>query len=102
MTKKLTNVAPPIIPAIAVDEYAQLLATIEPLQARADYLKASLKALGQERVEGTIVDAVISLSEPTYPDRKKLEAHFGLEAFKAEWCYKSLSVTLKLTGKLVH
>lgn len=95
----------PIIPAIAVDEYASLLAQIAPLQERADQLKAQLKALGVETVHGTLHDATIKLSERNTPDTEKLRTHFGLlgkshdEAWQKAWCKKTLVTSLSLTGR---
>lgn len=91
---------PSVIPAIAVDELAGLLARIAPLQARADQLKSALKALGMERIDGTLHTAVISLSERETIDSKALRADLG-EAIIAPYLRRTLVETLKLTARKV-
>lgn len=89
------------IPAVAVDELADLLAKIAPLQARADELKAGLKALGLERIDGTQHTAVISLSERETVDSKALRMELG-EAIIAPYLKRTLVETLKVTARRTH
>jgi len=89
---------PPVIPAVAVDELADLLARSAPMIERIELLKASLKAMGVERIHGTLHDAVIYLSERDIPDTKRLRADLGEEVYKS-YCTKSLSVSCKVTAR---
>lgn len=89
-----------ILPAV-VDEYADLLARIKPLQERADELKAALKATGLERISGTKHDAVIVLSERESVDSAALRADLGEDIIQP-YLRQTLVTTLKLTGKKVH
>jgi hypothetical protein len=86
------------IPAIAVDEYAELLARIAPLQKRADELKDALKATGMERIIGTKHEAVVSLSERESIDTKALREVFDVTPFLRS----TLVTTLKVTARKVH
>lgn len=94
----MKNVIPQIIPAIAVDEYADLLAAIAPLQKRADALKEQLKATGMERIIGTRHEAVISLSERETIDTKALREVFDVTPYLRS----TLVTTLKVTARKVH
>jgi hypothetical protein len=89
------------IPALAVDELAELLAQIAPLQKRADDLKEQLKATGLERIIGTKHEAVVSLSERETMDTKRLREDLG-EALLAPYLRSTLVTTLKVTARKVH
>jgi hypothetical protein len=99
----MKNVVPhtDFIPAIAVDELAELMARIAPLQKRADDLKEQLKATGLERIIGTKHEAVVSLSERETMDTKALRADLG-EALLAPYLRSTLVTTLKVTARKVH
>lgn len=99
--KHLALISLPVIPAVAVDELADLLARIAPLQQRADELKSALKALGVERIDGSLHTAVISLSERETVDSKRLREDLG-EAIIAPYLRRSLVETLKLTARKTH
>lgn len=86
------------IPAIAVDELAELKARIAPLQERADALVAQLKSTGLERIDGTLHTAVVSLSERETVDSKALRAELG-EAIIAPFLRRTLVETLKVTAR---
>lgn len=90
----------PVIPAIAVDELADLLAKIAPLQARADQLKAALKALGMEKIDGTLHTAVVSLSERETVDTAALKREHP--EWVAPYLRRSLVETIKLTARKTH
>jgi hypothetical protein len=83
------------IPALVVDEYADLVAQIAPLQKRADALKAQLKATGMERIEGTKHDAVIVLSERTTVDMDALKAAIDVTPYQRTTMVESLRVTAR-------
>jgi hypothetical protein len=89
------------IPALAVDELAELLAQIAPLQKRADDLKEQLKATGLERIIGTKHEAVVSLSERETMDTKRLREDLG-EELLAPYLRSTLVTTLKVTARKVH
>lgn len=84
-----------------VDEYAELLARIAPLQERADQIKAVLKDTGYERIDGTKHTAVITLSERETVNTKALRADLG-EAIIAPYLSRSLVTTLKCTARKTH
>jgi len=86
---------------LAVDELAELLAQIAPLQKRADDLKEQLKATGLERIIGTKHEAVVSLSERETMDTKRLREDLG-EALLAPYLRSTLVTTLKVTARKVH
>lgn len=91
----------PVIPAVAVDEYAALLAQIAPLQKRADELKAGLKALGVERIDGTTHTAVVILSERESVDTAALRVDLGDDLIQP-YLRQTLVTTLKVTARKVH
>lgn len=91
---------PLFIPAVAVDELAELKAKIAPLQERADQLIALLKSLGVERIDGTLHTAVISLSERESLDTKSIKADHP--EFVQPYLRTTLVETLKLTARKTH
>jgi hypothetical protein len=93
-------VIPPVIPAVAVDELAELKAKIAPLQERADQLVKMLKATGQERIDGSLHTAVISLSERESVDTAALKLDYP-ELVKP-YLRSTLVETLKLTARKTH
>lgn len=96
----MKHVTLPVIPAIAVDELAELKARIAPLQERADQLVTQLKALGLERVDGTLHTAIISLSERETIDSKALRADHP--ELVAPYLRRTVIETLKLTARKTH
>jgi hypothetical protein len=94
----MKNVLPPVIPGVAVDELADLLAKIAPLQKRADELKEQLKATGMERILGSFHEAVVSLSERETIDTKALREVFDVTPYLRS----TLVTTLKVTARKVH
>lgn len=97
--KHLTQAELNFIPAIAVDELAELKAKIAPLQERADALVAQLKSTGLERIDGTLHTAVISLSERETVDIKALKLEHP--ELVAPYLRRSLVETLKMTARKV-
>lgn len=96
----MKHITPPVIPAVAVDELAELKARIAPLQERANQLVTQLKALGQERIDGTLHTAVISLSERETIDSKALRADHP--ELVAPYLRRAVVETLKLTARKTH
>jgi len=86
-----------IIPAVAVDELAEVKAAIAGLQVRERALVDALKATGRERIVGTLHEAVISLSERETVDTKAMPAEL-----KAPYLRVTLVETLKLTARKTH
>jgi len=84
----------PVIAAVAVDELAAIKAQISALQEREKALVATLKATGQERIVGTLHEAVISLSERQTVDTKAMP-----DELKAPYLRTTLVETLKITGR---
>jgi hypothetical protein len=96
-----------IIPVIAVDELANVKAQIAELQSnpvlvalkeREKELVAALKALGKDRVLGTLHECTVSLSEPEKADIKGLRAKFGAVAIDP-FITKTLVETLRITAR---
>jgi predicted phage-related endonuclease len=86
-----------VIPVIAVDELADVKSKIAELQVREKALVAALKALGKDRVIGTLHECTISLSERETVDTKQLRAdHPDLVA---RYVRTTLVETLKVTGR---
>ena len=94
------NILPPVIPAIAVDELAEVKAQIAELQKREKALTASLKATGLERIVGTYHEATVSLSERETVDVKTLrEDHPKLvEPYLRTTLVETLRVTARKTS----
>ena len=82
------------IPAVAVDELAEVKAKIAALQEREKALIAALKATGKERIVGTLHEAVISLSERCTVDTKAMP-----DELKAPYLRTTLVETLKVTAR---
>jgi ABC-type sugar transport system ATPase subunit len=83
-----------LIPVIAVDELADVKAKIAELQVREKALVAALKALGKDRVIGTLHECTISLSERETVDVKSMP-----DELKAPYLRRTLVETLKVTGR---
>ena len=95
--KHVAPISTPVIPAIAVDELADLLAKIAPMQARAEELNSALNALGVERIDGTLHTAVISLSERETVDTAALKREHP--EWDAPYLKRTLVETLKVTAR---
>jgi ABC-type sugar transport system ATPase subunit len=87
-----------VIPVIAVDELADVKAKIAELQIREKALVAALKALGKDRVIGTLHECTISLSERETVDTKALRADLGEDIIQP-YLRRTLVETLKVTGR---
>jgi predicted phage-related endonuclease len=87
-----------LIPVIAVDELADVKAKIAELQVREKALVAALKALGKDRVIGTLHECTISLSERETVDTKQLRADLGEDIIQP-YLRRTLVETLKVTGR---
>jgi predicted phage-related endonuclease len=87
-----------IIPVIAVDELANVKAQIAELQVREKALVAALKALGKDRVLGTLHECTVSLSERETVDTKALRADLG-EDLVAPYLRTTLVETLRITAR---
>jgi ABC-type sugar transport system ATPase subunit len=87
-----------LIPVIAVDELADVKAKIAELQVREKALVAALKALGKDRVIGTLHECTISLSERETVDTKSLRADLGEDIIQP-YLRRTLVETLKVTGR---
>jgi len=83
-----------IIPAVAVDELAQIKAQIAALQEKEKALVDALKATGKDRIIGTLHEAVISLSERVTVDTKAMS-----DEMKAPYLRTALVETLKVTAR---
>lgn len=94
----MKNAVIDFIPGVAVDELAELLATIAPLQKKADAIKDQLKATGMERIIGSKHEAVISLSERETIDTAALREVFDVSPYLRS----TLVTTLKVTARKVH
>jgi hypothetical protein len=94
----MKNAVIDFIPGVAVDELAELLAKIAPLQKKADAIKEQLKATGMERILGSFHEAVISLSERETIDTKALREVFDVTPYLRS----TLVTTLKVTARKVH
>ncbi len=90
-----------VIPAVAVDELAEVKAKIATLQEKEKALVAALKATGRERIVGTLHEAVISLSERTTVDVKALRADLGDDLI-APYERVIMVETLKVTARKTH
>lgn len=93
------NVQPPVIPAVAVDELAEVKAKIADLQKIEKALTASLKATGLERIVGTKHEATISLSERETVDVKQLRADLGEDIIQP-YLRTTLVETLRVTARV--
>ncbi len=87
-----------VIPAVAVDELAEVKAKIAALQEKEKALVAALKATGRDRIIGTLHEAVISLSERTTVDVKALRADLGDDLI-APYERTTMVETLKITAR---
>jgi len=90
----MSKIEAPVIAAVAVDELAQVKAGIAQLQEREKALVAALKATGQDRIVGTLHEAVISLSERVTVDTKAMP-----DEMKAPYLRTTLVETLKVTAR---
>lgn len=90
-----------VIPAVAVDELAEVKAKIAALQEKEKALVAALKATGRDRIVGTLHEAVISLSERTTVDVKALRADLGDDLI-APYERVTMVETLKITARKTH
>ncbi len=87
-----------VIPAVAVDELAEVKAAIAKLQEKEKALVTALKATGREHIVGTLHEAVISLSERTTVDTKALRADLGDDLI-APYERVTMVETLKVTAR---
>ncbi len=90
-----------VIPAVAVDELAEVKAKIAVLQEREKALVAALKATGRDRIVGTLHEAVISWFEVTAVDTKRLRVDLGEELI-APYITTREQITLKVTARKTH
>ncbi len=87
-----------VIPAVAVDELAEVKAKIAALQEKEKAIVAALKATGRDRIVGTLHECTVSLSERTTVDVKALRADLGDDLIKP---YERVTMveTLKVTAR---
>ena len=92
--------------AALVDELAALKATVSPIEDRMEQIKDILKAAdvpvndkGTKYIDGTEHTAAIIPATRNVPATDLLKEHFGATVFEDQWCYKSHSVSCKLTAR---